>query len=144
MFVFGFAAVQLAMALSRKYRAERPRRWWAAFLIACVLIFGIAAGGQYLFMYSREEITVPAEVDMVLLLDASGTSLNQILYFVSQGCPVLANTDVDRWQYLTGYDQSHVRIWDPLTEQSETLTLDAANERFGRSGNDFICCIYRK
>lgn len=73
MFVFGFCALQLAMLLSRKYKVERPRLWWAAFLLACVLVFGIGFGGQYLFMYSKEEVVVPAEVDMVLLLDASGS-----------------------------------------------------------------------
>ena len=78
------------------------------------------------------------------LLDASGTALSQILYFVGAGYPVLANIDVDRYQYLTGYDQGHVRIWDPVTEQSETLTMETANERFEKSGNDFICCIYEK
>ena len=82
--------------------------------------------------------------DEILYLDASGTPLNQILNFVSEGYLVLVNLDVDHYQYLTGYDQGHVRVWDPLTEQSETLTLDTANDRFERSGNDFICCIYRK
>lgn len=72
-FVFGFCALQLAMVLSKSYKVERPPLWWAAFLVACVLIFGIGVGGQYLFMFSREEIVKPAEVDMVLLMDASGS-----------------------------------------------------------------------
>ncbi|MBQ7796271.1 MAG: hypothetical protein IJ374_06920 [Lachnospiraceae bacterium] len=80
----------------------------------------------------------------VMLLDASGTTLNQILYFVGENMPVLVNTDAGRYQYLTGYDQGHVRLWDPLTGQSETIALDTAKERFESSGNDFICCIYVK
>ena len=72
-FVLGFVALQLAMAIYKNYRVERPGLWWAAFLVTCVLIFGIGAGGQYLFMFSREEVVIPAEVDMVLLLDASGS-----------------------------------------------------------------------
>lgn len=72
-FVLGYFALQLAMVLGRACRVERPRMWWAAFLIACPLLFGIGFGGQYLFMYSKEDVTVPAEVDMVLLLDASGS-----------------------------------------------------------------------
>lgn len=76
-----------------------------------------------------------------LFLEATGTSLSQILTFVSDHVLVLANTGSGRYQYLTGYDQGHVRIWDPLTEQSETLTLESANERFEGSGNDFLCFL---
>ena len=79
-----------------------------------------------------------------LALDASGTSLNQILYFVSQNHLVLVNTGYGRYLYLTGYDQGHVRIWDPMSEQSETIALEAAKERFEKAGNDFICFISEK
>lgn len=73
LFMLGFAALQLAMLLNRTHKVERRPMWWVAFLLACVLVFGIGAGGQYLFMYSKEDVIVPAEVDMVLLLDASGS-----------------------------------------------------------------------
>ncbi len=82
------------------------------------------------------------EIESGLLLDASGTELSQILYFVSQNLPVLVNTGVGQYQFLTGYDQGHVRVWDPVTEQSETISLDTAAERFAKVGNDFITCIY--
>ncbi len=79
-----------------------------------------------------------------LVLDASGTALNQILYFVGQNHPVLVNTGNGRYQYLTGYDQGHVRIWDPMSEQSEIIALETAKERFEKAGNDFICFISEK
>ena len=76
-----------------------------------------------------------------LLLDASGSALNQILYFVGQNTPVLLYTGEDRFVYLTGYDQSHVRIWDPATGQSETMSMDSAQAYFDQIGNDYICCV---
>lgn len=79
-----------------------------------------------------------------LLLEASGTSISQILYFVSQNIPVRVNTGVGRYQYVTGFDQGHVRFFDPATGQSETIALDTANDRFSALGNDFICCLYEK
>ena len=72
-FVLGFAALQIAIAMNRKYKFEQLPLKWVAFLTAGVLVFGIGFGGQYLFMYSKEEISVPAEVDMVLLLDTSSS-----------------------------------------------------------------------
>lgn len=73
LFAFGFVAMQLAMAMNKTYKVQRSPMWPVAFLLAGVLVFGIAAGGQYLFMYSKEEVTTSAQVDMVLLLDASGS-----------------------------------------------------------------------
>ena len=72
-FAGGFAGLHLTLHFSRKYKIQRTRLWIPAFLLACVLLFGIGAGGQALFMYSKEEVLVPASADMVLLLDASGS-----------------------------------------------------------------------
>ena len=76
-----------------------------------------------------------------ILLDASGASLNQILYFVGQNIPVLVYTGEGSFLYLTGYDQGHVRIFNPDMGQTETLAMDSAAEEFERLGNDFICCV---
>lgn len=73
LFVFGFCALQLAIMLNKTYQVQRRPLWWVAFLLACVLIFGISTVGQFAFMYSTEKVLVPAEVDMVLLLDASSS-----------------------------------------------------------------------
>lgn len=78
----------------------------------------------------------------VLLLDASGCTLNQALYFVGRNIPVLVYTGEGRFLYLTGYDQTHVRVMDPVTGQTETMAADAAKEYFDRLGNDYICCTF--
>ena len=97
------------------------------------------------FEQKKERFTgVSRSFEDGLALDASGTALNQILYFVGQNQPVLINTGYGRYQYLTGYDQGHVRIWDPISEQSETIALETAKERFENAGNDFICFISEK
>ncbi len=72
-FAGGFAGLHLSLQFSKKYKIQRNRIWIPAFLVACVLLFGIGAGGQALFMYSKEEVIVPTSADMVLLLDASGS-----------------------------------------------------------------------
>lgn len=72
-FVGGFAGLHLMLHFSRKYKIQRSRFWIPVFLLVCALLFGMGAGGQALFMYSKEEVLVPASADMVLLLDASGS-----------------------------------------------------------------------
>lgn len=114
-------------------RANKPGSWFMRDVQNSVKIFE-----RHLDEFTGESTRTGEYV----LLDASGTKLSQILYFVGQNVPVLVNTGVGQYQYLTGFDQGHVRIWDPASGQSETLALDAASEQFEQLGNDFICCIY--
>lgn len=72
-FLGGFVGLTVALALSRRYKVRRPRAWPVALILCAALVFGVGAGGQWLFMYSKETVVLPAEVDMVLLLDASGS-----------------------------------------------------------------------
>lgn len=123
LFVFGFCGIQLAMLLSRTYKVERQPLWWAAFLLACALVFGIGAGGQYLFMYSREEVMVSAEVDMVLLLDASG-SMDTNGYTAPRteaACQFVDSLDEDcRLQVMSFAGR--------VLDSSQMLTMDSANK----------------
>ena len=79
-----------------------------------------------------------------LLLEASGSGLNRILSFVSRDIPVRINLGEGRYLYITGYDQSHVRVWDPVSGQSETLAMETAAGQFEAAGNDFTCWIPEK
>ena len=76
-----------------------------------------------------------------LLLDASGSSLNVALFFVCRNQPVLLYTREGSFLYLTGYDQIHVRIWDPSAAQSMTIPMEEARARFESLGSDYICCL---
>lgn len=73
-FIGGFGGLQLSLALNRRCRPLRPKRWLSAFAACAALIFAAGAGGQALFMLSSEEVQITSSsVDMVLLLDASGS-----------------------------------------------------------------------
>lgn len=123
LFVFGFCALQLAMALNKTYKVERRPLWWVAFLVACVLVFGVGVGGQYLFMYSKEEVVVPAEVDMVLLLDASG-SMDSYGYTAPRtdaACQFVDSLDEDcRLQVMAFAGR--------VLDSSQLLTMDSVNK----------------
>ena len=79
--------------------------------------------------------------DGTFLLDASGSRITQVLYFVGQNIPVLAYTGEGTYVYLTGYDQTHVRVYHPESGAAEVLSMETANQMFGAAGYDFICCI---
>ena len=72
-YIGGFAGLSLSLRFGR-WRARRPRGWLVSFILCGALIFAAGAGGQALFMVTREEVVVSTDkVDMVLLLDASSS-----------------------------------------------------------------------
>ena len=73
LYIGGFAGLSLSLCFGR-WRARRPRGWLISFILCGALIFAAGAGGQALFMVTREEVVVSTDkVDMVLLLDASSS-----------------------------------------------------------------------
>lgn len=79
--------------------------------------------------------------DGMLLLNARGCTLSQVLYFIDQGIPVVAYTEGDRYVLLYGYDQYNVSIYDPETGSASKMGLNDASGYFSSFGNDFVCGI---
>ena len=76
--------------------------------------------------------------DGFLLVDARGCSLNQMLYFIDKGTPVLAFTGPGSYVLLSGYDQYNVTLYNPQTQESEKMGLNDAAAYFDALKNDFI------
>lgn len=72
------------------------------------------------------------------VLDLSGCTMDQILYFISEGNPILADT-TEGIRVLTGYDQwGNVRFYEPGAEETYLLSDEDSLELFENSGNIFI------
>lgn len=72
------------------------------------------------------------------VIDLSGCNMDEILYFISEGNPVLADT-IDGIRVLTGYDQwGNVRYYEPGAEETYLLSDEDSLELFENSGNIFI------
>lgn len=79
--------------------------------------------------------------DGKFVLDARGCTLNQMLYFIDKGLPVVAYTQGGHYLLLYGYDQYNVSVYDPAANQSSKMGLNDAGEYFAGLGNDFICAV---
>lgn len=101
----------------------------------------IAAATRRLERYRGEFTGNRLLEDGNLMLDASGCTLNQILYFVGKGMPVLIYTGEGSFSYITGYDQAHVTVYNPVTGSSEKMELDQAQAYLDGLGNDYVCCV---
>ena len=81
------------------------------------------------------------------LLNAQDLSLNQILYYVYKGDPVIAYLEDMKFIYLAGYDNFNVRFYDPQAEESDRSYLmgkEDAEKFLTEHQNDFVCGIYQK
>ena len=76
-----------------------------------------------------------------MVLDLTGCSLSQVLYYVGQGNPVYARTGSNEAVLLVGYDASTVSIFDPQTGTVTRRNQNEASASFGAAGNLFISYV---
>lgn len=75
------------------------------------------------------------------VLYLSGCSLSDVLYYVSNGMPVLAKVDGGRSVLIIGYDEKNTIILDPLSDRKYKKGMNDSREWFSESDNEFITYV---
>ena len=75
------------------------------------------------------------------VLDLSGCSVSMVLYYVSEGYPVLALEGGNAAELITGYDPQNIVVTDPLTCESSKRGMNDSTEQFAELGNLFLVCL---
>ncbi len=75
------------------------------------------------------------------VLNLSGCSVSMVLYYVSQGYPVLALESASTAELITGYDPQNIILTDPLTGESYRKGMNDSTELFEELGNPFVVCL---
>lgn len=78
-----------------------------------------------------------------VVLDVSGCTVNEILFYVSQGSPVFAMTGSKSAVLVTGYSQNNIYYYDPISNSTKSMSIEAADEWFTNSGNLFFTYLDR-
>ena len=78
-----------------------------------------------------------------VVLDVSGCTVNEILFYVSQGSPVFAMTGSKSAVLVTGYSQTNIYYYDPADGSTKSMSLDAADKLFTKAGNLFFTYLNR-
>lgn len=66
-----------------------------------------------------------------------GCSMDEILYFVSKGSPVLAKYNSKRYIIIMSYNSSKVRYLDPVTGQSTAVDRNILESTISKAGNKY-------
>lgn len=75
------------------------------------------------------------------VLDLSGCSVSMVLYYVSQGYPVLALESSTQAELITGYDPQNIILTDPLTGEAYKKGMNDSTQMFDELGNLFVVCL---
>ena len=86
----------------------------------------LAACERYMEQYEAHQV------------DLTGCTLDQVLYVINRGCPVIALTGTDHAVLLTGYTMTDITYIDPDDGESHTVGLDTMEKQTTDSGNVFI------
>ena len=78
-----------------------------------------------------------------VVLDVSGCTVNEILFYVSQGSPVFAMTGTKSAILVTGYSQTNIYYYDPASDSTKSMSMDAADKLFTNAGNLFFTYLNR-
>lgn len=80
----------------------------------------------------------------ITALDARGCILNQVLYFIDKGCPVIAYRENGQYYLISGYDQYNITLYDPSTKETMKMGLQDGADYFKSMKNDFLCAVLTK
>ena len=64
--------------------------------------------------------------------------LEQVLYIINKGLPVIAMTDANHAILLTGYSMTDITYIDPDTASQNTVSIEQMSAMIAGSGNTFI------
>ena len=105
----------------------------------------LKSGGVY--KSSEEEIRTKSLVKVLSdnldadVLDLSGCSLADVLYYPSSGIPVMAMTGEGNAVIIMGYDAKNTILYDPKEERVYKYGMNDSRSMFERAGNRFITYI---
>ena len=83
------------------------------------------------------------EIKDAVVLDVSGCSVDEIIFYVSEGSPVFAMTGNKSAVLVTGYSASHIYYYDPETHSTKSKSFDEANKWFSDAGNIFFTYLVK-
>lgn len=72
------------------------------------------------------------------VLDLSGCSVEDVLYYISNGSPVFAMTGQESAVLLVGYNSNLIYYYDPVLDKTSSISQDKAQEWFKNAGSVFL------
>ncbi|MDD6038989.1 MAG: hypothetical protein PUD20_09390 [bacterium] len=97
----------------------------------------------------QSPIDLPEEADTDIALlypdakeyDLSGAKLSHLLYYVSRGIPVRAETENGSFELIVGYDSANVWIYHPVTHLTIKSGMSETEEKYRKFGSKYTAYL---
>lgn len=76
-----------------------------------------------------------------VILDLTGSNLEEILYYVNLGTPVFAMSSGSEAVLVVGYDSSTVTLYHPVTGSNSRVSMTDAQNMFDQAGNVYLAYL---
>lgn len=77
----------------------------------------------------------------IRMLNLTGATLDEVLYFIYRGAPVYAMTGEDEAVLITGYGAGNITVYEPSSGKYKTYTLREAEKILEEAGNIYFSYI---
>lgn len=111
---------------------------------ACLSMLGQFAKGKKLQIseaFSSETLKENSKKINATMVNMTGASLDEILYFINKGRPVIAAKNSSQTVLIIGYDGTTITVIDPETRVTSKMTMKNAEALFTQAGNVFLSFI---
>lgn len=78
-----------------------------------------------------------------VVLDLKGVSVEEIIFYVSEGSPVFAMTGTDTAVLVIGYSATNIYYYEPLNDSVVSVTYDEANTMFANGNYQYLTFLVR-
>lgn len=102
---------------------------------------GIQLNKEQLSVANRSIYEVLSHYSRQTPIRVTGITLEDALYYVSKGKPVLAMTDYRNAVLIYGYDAFNITVYDPRVSKERKIGLQDGTQLFKEAGNVFITVI---
>lgn len=72
------------------------------------------------------------------VINLTGANLDEVLYYVSKGRPIIAMKDKEHAVLIIGYDEFNITVVDPSAKKTMKIGLNDGSKMFEKAGNIFI------
>ena len=76
-----------------------------------------------------------------IVLELADCTIDELLYFIDQGTPVLARTGGNQAVLLIGYSSNYVSYYNPATKQTKSVSYEEIERLCEAGGNYFIAYV---
>ena len=122
--------------------ANSPRECVAISLEEMLKTAGVYVDANTMLMAGKSVLNIMTDnLENGVALELSGCSLNAMLYYVSNGSPVMAMVEEDMAVLITGYDDNNLFIFNPLEGTISKRGRKDATAWFSSNGNRFITYV---